>query len=75
MKPGNPLDLLQEGCQFRRIFPQDEGNEQLSHAPEIEGFFCALKFVLSASPAPDGYCAIIMCFITNVFLKMEARFL
>jgi hypothetical protein len=41
MKPGNPLDFLQEGCQFRRLIPQDEGNEQLSQAPETQGFFCA----------------------------------
>jgi hypothetical protein len=26
MKPGNPPAYLQEGCQFRRNYPQDEGN-------------------------------------------------
>jgi len=26
MKPGNPPAQAQEGCQFRRNIPQDEGN-------------------------------------------------
>jgi hypothetical protein len=38
------------------MFPQDEGNEQLSQTPEAQGFFCALKIVL--------FCLI--CFLMHI---------
>ena len=42
MKPDNPPAILQEGCQFRRNVPQDEGNEQESKSPCISGAFFVL---------------------------------
>jgi len=33
MKPGNPAAFVQEGCQFRRNDPQDEGNETYLYNP------------------------------------------
>jgi hypothetical protein len=34
---------MQEGCQFRRSIPRDEGNEQKRQTPERQGFFCAIN--------------------------------
>gem|GEM_PF-2045627 len=49
MKPDNPPAILQEGCQFRRNVPQDEGNEQESKSPCIAGAF--LHAIWLAPPA------------------------
>jgi len=37
MKPDNPLATSQEGCQFRRSNPQDEGEEVMKLTPYILG--------------------------------------
>ncbi len=62
MKPGNPPVLRQEGCQFRRIVPQDEGNVQERHTPEKQGFFCACyNYPLIQFKAFRGYDHIYTC--------------
>jgi len=47
-KPGNPLATMQEGCQFRRSNPQDEGNERTRRqTPEYPGVFCCTTHCIS----------------------------
>ncbi|GHO95774.1 hypothetical protein KSF_058220 [Reticulibacter mediterranei] len=38
-----PTCAMQEGCQFRRSIPRDEGNELKRQTPEKQGFFCAIN--------------------------------
>jgi hypothetical protein len=49
MKPGNPPATSQEGCQFRRRNPQDEGNSKFAVTPETQGFFYWLRVVYFTS--------------------------
>jgi len=45
MKPDNPPATLQEGCQFRRNIPRDEGKSNAAKPREMQGFFvtCVLE--------------------------------
>jgi hypothetical protein len=38
MKPDNPPAMLQEGCQFRRNIPQDEGKSNAAKPLRCRGF-------------------------------------
>ena len=54
MKPGNPPAKWQEGCQFRRSNPRDEGNSNVAVTPEMQGFFCWLRIVYFTSQVNKG---------------------